>query len=142
MIVLLATTALMAAPLGPEDAARAEAIAEGLRCVVCQNQSVADSDAQLAKDLRALVETRVAAGDTDQEVRDHVAARYGDYVLLRPRASAQNAALWAAPLIALVIGAGGAAAYVRSRQAPQTPAPLTDEEREELNALRRQGNAR
>ena len=142
MIVLLATTALMAAPLGPEDAARAEAIAEGLRCVVCQNQSVADSDAQLAKDLRALVETRVAAGDTDQEVRDYIAARYGDYVLLRPRASAQNAALWAAPLIALLIGAGGAAAYVRSRQAPQTPASLTGEERAELDRLRRQGNAR
>ena len=137
MIALLAAAALVAAPLAPDDAARAEAIAEGLRCVVCQNQSVADSDAQLAKDLRALVEERVAAGDTDQEVRDYVSARYGDYVLLRPRASAQNALLWGGPLIGLVLGAGGACAFVRSRRTPELPAPLTEEERAELERLRR-----
>ena len=93
MIAALAAAALATAPLGEADVARAHALAEGLRCVVCQHQSVADSDAPLARDLRALVEERVAAGDTDAEVRDYVAARYGDYVLLRPRASARNAGL-------------------------------------------------
>ena len=135
MIAALAAAALATAPLLPADAARAEAISEGLRCVVCQNQSVADSDAQLAKDLRALVAERVAAGDTDAEVRDYVAARYGDYVLLRPRASAQNALLWSAPALVLLLGGVGAWAFVRGRAAPTPPAPLTEAERRELDAL-------
>ena len=119
------------------EATRAERIAEGLRCVVCQNQSVADSDAPLARDLRALVAERVAAGDTDQEVRDHLADRYGDYVLLRPRLSARNAGLWAAPGLVLIAGGLGAWAFVRGqRRAPLPPEPLSAEERAELERLR------
>ena len=136
MIALLAAASLAAVSLGEADAARARGIAEGLRCVVCQNQSVADSDAPLARDLRALVEERVAAGDTDAEVRDYVSARYGDYVLLRPRASAQNALLWTGPLLVLLAGGAGAALFVRGRAAAPPP-PLTDDERAELDALRR-----
>ena len=136
MIAALAAASLATAPLGEADAARVHAIAEGLRCVVCQNQSVADSDAPLARDLRALVEERVAAGDTDAEVRDYVAARYGDYVLLRPRASAQNALLWVGPLLVLLAGGAGAALFVRGRGGEQAPAPLSEEERAELARLR------
>jgi cytochrome c-type biogenesis protein CcmH len=84
--------------------ARARAISAELRCLVCQNQSIDDSDADLAHDLRVLVRDRLAAGDSDQAVKDYLVGRYGDYVLLRPRVTLGTALLWAAGPLALVGG--------------------------------------
>lgn len=81
---------------------RARDISAGLRCLVCQNQSIDDSDAPLAHDLRVLVRERLSAGDTDTEVRDFVVARYGEFVLLKPPFSAETLLLWLMPLLALV----------------------------------------
>src|SRR5689334_19350227 len=84
---------------------RAEAIGEQLRCLVCQNESVEQSDADLARDLRHIIRQRVVAGDSDQQVIDWMVARYGDFVRLRPPFNATTLLLWLAPLIALLIGA-------------------------------------
>lgn len=84
---------------------RARAISSGLRCLVCQNQSIDDSDAPLAKDLRVLVRERLVAGDSDRAVVDFVVARYGDFVLLRPPVNARTLALWAAPFLIVLFGA-------------------------------------
>jgi cytochrome c-type biogenesis protein CcmH len=83
---------------------RARAISHDLRCMVCQNQSIDDSEAPLARDLRLLVRERLKAGDSDTQVVDFMVARYGEFVLLRPRMSWHTAILWAAPLTILVIG--------------------------------------
>lgn len=89
---------------------RAREISAELRCLVCQNQSIDDSDAPLAHDLRVLVRERLTAGDTDQEVRDFVVARYGEFVLLKPPFSAETLLLWLMPLLALA----GAALILRN----------------------------
>lgn len=87
--------------------ARARHISEGLRCLVCQNQSIDDSEAPLAKDLRVLVRDRLKAGDTDQQIEDYVVARYGEFVLLKPRFTAHTLILWLATpavfLLALIV---------------------------------------
>jgi cytochrome c-type biogenesis protein CcmH len=88
----------------PAMEARARAISAELRCLVCQNQSIDDSDADLAHDLRVLVRDRLKAGDSDAGVKDYLVQRYGDYVLLRPRFTLGNALLWAAGPIALLGG--------------------------------------
>lgn len=120
MIGLLATGTLAAsAALTPPQAERAEALSETLRCVVCQNQSIADSDAGLAVDMRRLVEQRVAAGDSDTEVRAYLVDRYGEYVLLAPRKNARNLFLWTGPLIALA--AGGVAFWTLARKGADVP---------------------
>jgi cytochrome c-type biogenesis protein CcmH len=95
--------------------ARARALSKELRCMVCQNQSIDDSDAPLARDLRVLVRERLQAGDTDRQVIDFLTARYGEFVLLRPRFSAHTALLWLTPLGLFLIGALGVAAVVRRR---------------------------
>lgn len=84
---------------------RARQISSELRCLVCQNQSIDISDADLARDLRVIVRERLTAGDTDGQVMDFVVARYGEFVLLKPRFSAGNAVLWGAPLLVMLIGA-------------------------------------
>jgi cytochrome c-type biogenesis protein CcmH len=84
---------------------RARDISSELRCMVCQNQSIDDSDAELARDLRVLVRERIAAGNTDAEVIDYLVSRYGEFVLLRPRFNARNALLWVAPAL-LLLGGG------------------------------------
>src|SRR5438477_6443849 len=86
---------------------RARALSQELRCMVCQNQSIDDSDAPLAKDLRLLVRERLTAGDSDNQVIDFLVARYGEFVLLKPRVSAHTLLLWLAPLAVLVIAAFG-----------------------------------
>jgi cytochrome c-type biogenesis protein CcmH len=104
-LFLVMATAIMAAlpakAVQPDEVlpdpgleARARAISEGLRCLVCQNQSIDDSDAPLAKDLRLLVRERLKAGDSDQEIVDFVVARYGEFVLLKPRLSPHTLILW------------------------------------------------
>lgn len=120
----------------PALEARARAISEGLRCLVCQNQSIDDSDAPLAKDLRLLVRERLKAGDSDQEIADFIVARYGEFVLLRPRLSAHTALLWfatpavfAAALFLIWLG------YRRRKAAAQGLAPLSLSEKRRLKRL-------
>jgi cytochrome c-type biogenesis protein CcmH len=105
---------------------RARALSKELRCMVCQNQSIDDSDAPLARDLRILVRERLQAGDTDQQVIDFLIARYGEFVLLRPRFSSRTAVLWLTPLGVLVIGALGLAMVARRRTSSE--ANLTPKE--------------
>ena len=102
----------------PALEARARALSRELRCMVCQNQSIDDSDAPLARDLRLLVRERLTAGDSDAKVIDFLTARYGEFVLLKPRFSAGTALLWLAPLIALLVGGCGVA--VRAAAAPRS----------------------
>jgi cytochrome c-type biogenesis protein CcmH len=120
----------------PALEARARALSQELRCVVCQNQSIDDSSAPLAHDLRVLVRERLKAGDSDAQVLAFVAARYGEFVLLRPRFKPGTILLWLAPLLLL----GGAAAYlVRARRrepvSAGAPPPLSPEERKRLGDL-------
>ncbi|WP_426959978.1 cytochrome c-type biogenesis protein [Muricoccus radiodurans] len=118
----------------PAQEARAREIGRELRCMVCQNQSIEDSDADLARDLRKLVRERVAAGESDAAVREHLHQRYGDFVLLRPPLNGVTWPLWAAPALAL---GGGLAAIllVRRRAAPVPATPLSEQERARLAAL-------
>jgi cytochrome c-type biogenesis protein CcmH len=118
---------------------RARDISAGLRCLVCQNQSIDDSDAPLAKDLRVLVRQRLTRGDTDAEVRDFVVQRYGEFVLLKPVFSAHTALLWLAPLLVLAAGGLGVARALR-RRAPAETAALTPEERAAIDAVLRGRN--
>ena len=105
---------------------RARQLSKGLRCVVCQNQSIDDSDAGLARDMRLLVRERLVAGDTDAEVRDYLVARYGEFVLLRPPVGLGTVLLWGAPAVFLLLGA---AAFLRFRSATAaTTAPLSRDE--------------
>jgi cytochrome c-type biogenesis protein CcmH len=112
---------------------RAREISAGLRCMVCQNQSIDDSDAQLAKDLRILVRERLVAGDTDQQVEDYLVQRYGEFVLLKPTFRGHTMLLWLAPALVLVLG--GIGAYAALRRRPTSAATLDDEERKALEAL-------
>ena len=95
---------------------RARTLSKELRCMVCQNQSIDDSDAPLARDLRILVREHLRAGETDQQVLDFLIARYGEFVLLRPRFSPHTALLWLTPLGVLVIGALGIAMSARRQR--------------------------
>ena len=105
----------------PALEARARALSRELRCMVCQNQSIDDSDAPLARDLRILVRERLVAGDSDTKVIDFLTARYGEFVLLKPRFGVGTTLLWLAPLIALVAGGCGLAfALRRRRDAPES----------------------
>lgn len=113
--------------------ARAEAIGRQLRCLVCQNESIEDSNADLARDLRRMVRTRVAAGDTDEAATSAIVSRYGDFVRLRPPVNALTAVLWASPVLALSLGLGFAL-WSRRRPVPAA-APLSDAERTRLAAL-------
>jgi len=111
--------------------ARARALSHELRCMVCQNQSIDDSDAPLARDLRVLVRERLTSGDSDSQVVDFLVARYGEFVLLKPRFAWHNAVLWLTPAAALVAGAIAMFGAIRRRRAvPVAAAPLSpDEER-------------
>ena len=120
--------------------ARARAISHDLRCMVCQNQSIDDSEAPLARDLRLLVRERLKAGDSDTQVVDFMVARYGEFVLLRPRVSWHTALLWGAPLAILIAGlfAIGFSVLRRSSGSPLPEvAELSEGERLKLNAIER-----
>lgn len=113
---------------------RARDLSTELRCMVCQNQSIDDSDAELARDLRVLVRERLKAGDNDREVLDYIVARYGEFVLLKPRFSLRNALLWTTPVLLLLIGGSIVYANARSRRRYGQSA-LNDEERAKLNEI-------
>ncbi|MGQ4272482.1 cytochrome c-type biogenesis protein [Terrihabitans sp. B22-R8] len=117
----------------PAAEARARALFLELRCMVCQNQSIDDSDAPLAKDLRMLVRERVKAGDSGDQIKEYLVARYGEFVLLRPRLSSETLLLWGAPVIVLVLGAGAAALAFRRRRSAG-PAELSADEQKRLDA--------
>ena len=118
---------------------RARHISADLRCLVCQNQSIDDSDAPLAKDLRVLVRERLVAGETDAGVRDFVVQRYGEFVLLKPVFRLHTALLWLAPVLVFAAGAFGAFRALRRRRIEATT-PLTAEERRALGAVLRGGD--
>ncbi|MEM8552433.1 MAG: cytochrome c-type biogenesis protein [Pseudomonadota bacterium] len=121
---------------------RARVISKELRCLVCQNQSIDDSDAEMARDLRLLVRERLSAGDTNQEVFDYVTERYGAFVLLRPPMNAMTIGLWIAPIIVVLIAVGGAAAYLRSRRPVAADGALSAEEEAALEKiLKERGDA-
>jgi cytochrome c-type biogenesis protein CcmH len=118
----------------PALEARARALSEGLRCMVCQNQSIDESDADLARDLRLLVRERLKAGDTDQQVVDYIVSRYGEFVLLKPRFEFRTVLLWGAPVLLLL--AGGLFVFRASRATrPVETVALTEQEKAALETL-------
>jgi cytochrome c-type biogenesis protein CcmH len=146
-IVLVLLALLGAAPLhavqvdeilpDPVLEARAREISHDLRCMVCQNQSIDDSEAPLARDLRLLVRERLKAGDSDSQVVDFMVARYGEFVLLKPRMSWHTAMLWGAPLAILIAGllAIGFSVLRRSAAPPAPEVALSEAERLKLAAI-------
>lgn len=122
----------------PAQEARAEAIGQELRCLVCQNESIEASDAGLARDIRALIRQQVVEGRTNPQIIAAMVRRYGDFILLRPPFDARTALLWATPVIALLLGLAAAVLGLRRqrrRQAP--PLPLSPAERARLDRLLR-----
>jgi cytochrome c-type biogenesis protein CcmH len=123
----------------PIKEARARELSRELRCMVCQNQSIDDSDAPLARDLRLLVRERISAGDTDSQVMDFLVARYGEFVLLKPRFNPHTVLLWLLPPLALMGGGLALWAYSRRREARGSGAEsllkLTPEEEARLEKL-------
>jgi cytochrome c-type biogenesis protein CcmH len=115
---------------------RAVSLAKELRCLVCQNQSIMESDADLARDLRQVVRERVAAGESDIEIKEYVVERYGDFVLLRPPFKPQTWILWFGPALLVAGGMIGLALFWRRRAgAPAAPVPLSASERARLDRL-------
>ncbi len=118
---------------------RAREISKGLRCLVCQNQSIDDSDATLAKDLRVLVRDRLTSGDTDEEVISYVVSRYGDFVLLKPPFNAETLLLWLGPFLLALVGLWAIIVFYRRAKTSQaaSPAtqPLSEDEKRRLDAL-------
>ena len=146
-LTLLLASVLPALAVNPDEVladpvleTRARAISAGLRCMVCQNQSIDDSNAELAKDLRLLVRERLTAGDSDQQVIDYVVSRYGEFVLLQPPFAVYTLLLWGMPILLLI--AATSVVYMqasRKRPAPAS-APLSADEQKALDDILRQKN--
>ena len=145
--LVLCLAAVSAGAVNPDEMlddpaleARAREISKGLRCLVCQNQSIDDSDADLARDLRVLVRERLVAGDSDGQVIDYVVSRYGDFVLMRPPFKATTYALWLGPALIGGLGILAVMAFYRRRTAAgarqrTAPPPLTEDEKRRLKTL-------
>ena len=138
LMLLLPTTALAVDDpsemlANPAQEARAETIGAQLRCLVCQNESIEDSGAALARDLRHVVRVHVAGGESNRQIIAWMVERYGNFIRLRPPFNAMTLLLWAMPLLALAGGA--AAATLASRNRRTAPAPLSDGERKRLDEL-------
>jgi cytochrome c-type biogenesis protein CcmH len=146
-LLLAAFTPVAALAVTPDEMlkdpaleARARHISEGLRCLVCQNESIDDSQAPLAHDLRVLVRKRLVAGDTDQQTIDYIVARYGQFVLLKPRFEPQTYLLWGLPPAALLAGMIGLFFVARRRRSVNTEsAALSAEEERKLSTLVERG---
>ena len=151
-IVFLFLASLPAYAVNPDEVlanpaleARARALSAQLRCMVCQNQSIDDSNADLAKDLRLLVRERLKDGDTDQQVLDYLVSRYGEFVLLKPRVNEHTLLLWGMPIFLVLVG--GAIVLFQLRKRPKAAAVeglddavggiegLSDEEQQKLEAI-------
>lgn len=145
LMLLVATPALAADPSemlkDPVLEKKAEDLGHELRCLVCQNESIEDSNADLARDLRVIVRERIAKGESPDQVKQYVVDRYGDYVLLKPPFKASTLVLWLGPFALLVVGALAAFAVFRRRTgtAAAQPTPLTAEEKRRLDALLKDG---
>jgi len=114
---------------------RAREMSKNLRCLVCRNESIDESDAELARDLRLLVRERLVAGDTNDETIDFIVARYGEYVLLTPRATGSTLILWIAGPAMFLAAFGIAAVYIRRRRPEAAPDTLSDAEKSRLSQL-------
>lgn len=142
-LLLLALPAVAVEPSevlsDPALEARAREIGRALRCVVCQNQSIDDSSAEVAADMRRAVRERLVAGDSNQAVFDFMVARYGDYVLLRPPFKSGTLLLWLGTPLVLLVAGGALLLAARRRRAASAgaPEPLSDEERRRLDSLLR-----
>jgi cytochrome c-type biogenesis protein CcmH len=123
----------------PKLEARARAVSQELRCVVCQNQTIDDSDAELAHDLRVLLRERLLKGDTDEQAKAFIVKRYGSYVLLKPPFRPETLLLWLGPLLVLIAGGTGAALYV-ARRKPDGDALLSPEEDMRVSLLLHSGD--
>ncbi|MGE5202244.1 MAG: cytochrome c-type biogenesis protein CcmH [Acidobacteriota bacterium] len=119
----------------PALEARARAISAELRCLVCQNQSLDDSSAELAHDLRVLIRERLKAGDSDEQVRAYLVRRYGEFILLKPPLQRDTYLLWYGPFVVLLLGGAAAMLFLRRRGRLAEPAPLTAEERRRVAKL-------
>ncbi len=142
IVVALAAVTFAANAVEPDEIlsdpaleARARTISKQLRCLVCQNQSIDDSNADLARDLRILVRERIMQGDSDEVVIGFVADRYGDFVLLRPPFKAGTLVLWLGPPALLILGAAAVVLYFRRRRAAQAVAPLSADEQRRIDTL-------
>ncbi|HEX2526507.1 MAG TPA: cytochrome c-type biogenesis protein [Geminicoccus sp.] len=147
LLLAFATTESRAAMSPDEQLAdpvleqRARVLGRELRCLVCQNQSIDDSDADLAKDLRQIVRERLVAGDSDTEILDYLQARYGEFVLLRPPVSSATWLLWSGPFILLLVAGTAAFLWRRRSGAPKDEAWTPDEQRQLEAALGRDDGA-
>lgn len=126
----------------PQAEARLKALAIELRCLVCQNQTLADSNAPLAEDLRREVRDMIGKNMTDQEIIDFLVARYGDFVRYRPPVKATTIVLWIGPFVLLVIGAAALVLALRRREQKLVDAPLSDEEQKRVQQLLAEGAKR
>jgi cytochrome c-type biogenesis protein CcmH len=127
----------------PALESRARALSEQIRCLVCQNESIDDSEASLAHDLRVLIRKQIQEGRSNAQIRDFLVKRYGTFVLLKPPFRASTLVLWLGPLIVLVAGAAGLALYFRSRRREDAPAEsLSPEELARVERLLRGGDGR
>lgn len=124
----------------PALEARARALSQTLRCLVCQNESIDESDASLAHDIRMLLRERLRTGDSDAAARQYIVARYGDFVLLKPPLETATLALWFGPALVFVIGGLGVVLYLR-RRPQQAEAPLTEAERQRLARILKETDA-
>jgi cytochrome c-type biogenesis protein CcmH len=118
----------------PALEARARALSRELRCLVCQNESIDDSNADLAHDLRVLVRDRIQEGDTDRQAIDYIVARYGEFVLLKPRFDLRNAALWGTP-VALLLAGGLVMVFGARRRHRTNVRPLSNSEQQEVDRI-------
>ncbi len=145
-LVLLSTPAIAVEPserlADPTLEARARAISRELRCLVCQNESIDESGADLAHDIRVLLRERLKAGDTDAQARQYLVDRYGQFVLLRPPVEPATYLLWFGPAGVLLLAFAGTVIHLRRRAASPdaTPTPLNASERHELDRLLRDGD--
>lgn len=139
VLMLLAVPAFAVNPdevlADPALEARARALSAELRCMVCQNQSIDDSNADLAKDLRLLVRERLTDGDSDEAVLNYIVSRYGEFVLLKPRLGIKTVLLWGAPVLLVLAGGLSLLAFARRRVGKPTGSPLTADEQAQLSEL-------
>jgi cytochrome c-type biogenesis protein CcmH len=142
LVVFLLAVPLVARAVQPDEIladtaleARARALSAELRCMVCQNESIDDSHAELARDLRLLVRERLKAGDSDDSIRAYLVQRYGNFILLKPPLELSTLLLWSAPALVLLLGGGAIVFAMRRRASPAAMSGLDAEERKRLECL-------
>ena len=142
LVIAIVLSAAPAFAVNPDEVladpaleARARAISTELRCMVCQNQSIDDSNAELAKDLRLLVRERISDGDSDEAVLNYIVSRYGEFVLLKPRIGMKTVLLWGAPVLLVTLGGLSLLVFARKRAGKPTGSKLTADEQAKLSEL-------